>query len=80
MTVDELADGLDAADTFVRAGLARSKGEVRKNASGFRVNGQPCDLAEPLDRHALLDGAAILLSHGKRQHRLVVLRDGITVG
>lgn len=80
VTVDELADGLDAADTFVRAGLARSKGEVRKNASGFRVNGQPCDLAEPLDRHALLDGAAILLSHGKRQHRLVVLRDGITVG
>ena len=62
------------------SGLARSKGEVRKNASGFRVNGQPCDLAEPLDRNALLDGAAILLSHGKRQHRLVVLRDGITVG
>jgi tyrosyl-tRNA synthetase len=38
VTVDELADGLDAADTFVRAGLARSKGGGSQER--LRVSGQ----------------------------------------
>lgn len=79
VTSDELAAGLDVADTCVRAGLARSKGEVRKNAGGFRVNGTACDLSVPLDAEMLLDGAAILLSHGKRKHHLVVLDGAIPV-
>ena len=79
VTQTELSDGLDPADTFVRTGLARSKGEVRKNAGGFRVNGQACDLTTSLDPDALLDGAAVLVSRGKRQHHLVVLEGAIPV-
>lgn len=74
----ELAEGLDTVDAFVRAGLARSKGEVRKNAAGYRVNGRAADLAEPLGATNLLDGAAIVLSHGKRKHHLLVPTDADT--
>lgn len=72
VTDAELDAGVDAADAFVRSGLARSKGEVRKNAGGFRVNGAVADLDLPLGREALLAGRAAMLSHGKKRHTLLI--------
>lgn len=69
----QLADGIDVLETFVASGLARSKGEVRKNAAGYRINGRSHDLSVPLGPADLIDGAALLFSHGKRKHHLVVL-------
>ena len=67
-----LADGIEPADAFVRSGLAKSKGEVRKNAGGFRLNGVAVDLDEAFGAADLLVGRAAVLSHGKRRHALLV--------
>ncbi len=64
----------DPLDLFVEAGLARSKGEVRKNAKGHYVNN--VSLAEragdTLDSSDLLHGHYVLLRKGKNGHHLVV--------
>lgn len=74
---EELQNGLDPAELFVRSGLARSKGEVRKNAHGFRVNGSPVDLDRSIGADDLLAGYAAMLSHGKRKHHLLVHADSV---
>ncbi|MEZ5381119.1 MAG: tyrosine--tRNA ligase [Microthrixaceae bacterium] len=67
-----LAGGVDPVELFVEAGLARSKGEVRKNSAGFRVNGQAVDLEGRVGTTHLLADRAVMLSHGKRRHHLVM--------
>ncbi len=69
--------GGDPAGLFVEVGLAKSKGEVRKNANGHYVN--QVSLAErdgePLSAHDLLHDRYLLLRKGKNGHHLVVLED-----
>ncbi len=67
--------GQDPAGLFVELALARSKGQVRKNASGHYVN--QVSLAErggePLSADELLHDRYLLLRKGKNGHHLVVL-------
>ncbi len=72
--VAELAD-TDLYELFVRTGLARSKGEVRKNAAGHYLNQAPvASLEEPaLGQVHLLHGRYVLLRKGKNKHHLVVV-------
>ncbi len=68
--------GLDPVELFTRAGLGRSKGEVRRNLSGYHVNQVP--LAErldgpgaPLAEADLRHGRYVLLRRGKAHHLVV---------
>jgi len=64
--------GRDALEVFVEAGLAKSKGEMRRNLAGYRVNGAPASerLLTPDDaRH----GRFVLLQRGRAAHHLVCL-------
>jgi tyrosyl-tRNA synthetase len=66
--------GSDPLDLFVEVGLARSKGEVRKNARGHYVNQvslEDRDVPE-LAQGDLLHGRYVLLRRGKNGHHLVV--------
>ena len=67
--------GLDLPELFVRSGLARSKGEVRKNAAGFYINGESLAgrEAQSLAHGELLHDRYVLLRKGKANHHLVVL-------
>jgi tyrosyl-tRNA synthetase len=60
-------------DLFVRVGLARSKGEVRRNAAGHHLN--QVALATrgegPVSEQDLLHGRFLLLRRGKNNHHLV---------
>ncbi len=70
-------EGSEALDLFVHAGLAKSKGEARRNAGGHYVNQvslaeRPGPQLSPAD---LLHGRFVLLRRGKNSHHLVVVRD-----
>jgi tyrosyl-tRNA synthetase len=65
--------GADAVEWFVRAGLAKSKGEVRKNLAGHYVNavglaGRPDG---PLTEQDLLHGRFVVLRRGKTSYHLL---------
>jgi tyrosyl-tRNA synthetase len=66
--------GADPLEVLVRVGLARSKGEARRNASGHYLNQR--SLAErgvePVGEAELLHGRFLLLRRGKNAHHLVV--------
>jgi len=74
----EVDAGVDLLALFAREGvdLARSKGEVRRNLGGYRVNGRPVEEGAALTRDDLLHGRFALLGRGRSaQHRvLLVLR------
>ena len=67
--------GADPLDLLVRAGLARSKGEVRRNAAGYSVNQVPLPARDgaPLGEEDLLHGRFVLLRRGRSAHHLVVV-------
>lgn len=69
----ELHDGIGVLSAFVKAGLASSNGEARRNIKGgaFKINDKPVtdDKMTVNDSH-LVDGA-IKLSMGKKRHVLV---------
>jgi tyrosyl-tRNA synthetase len=69
----ELHDGIGVLSAFVKAGLAGSNGEARRNIKGgaFKINDKPVtdDKITVNDSH-LVDGA-IKLSMGKKRHVLV---------
>jgi tyrosyl-tRNA synthetase len=73
-------DGADVGALFVTCGLARSKGEVRRNAAGHYLNQQPLsDRDAGADGHVdlggdLLHDRYLLLRRGKATHHLVVAR------
>lgn len=69
-------EGRDLADVFVMTGLAKSKGELRRNAKGYYVNQESLegwDLAQPaaMLRSLALHGRFVLLQRGRGSHHLV---------
>ncbi len=74
LSAAELADA-DVPGLFVRVGLSKSKGEVRKNAAGHYVNQQSVALrdATEVSGEELLHGRYLLLRKGKSRHHLVVV-------
>jgi tyrosyl-tRNA synthetase len=72
----ELERGLGVLTAFVRAGLASSNGEVRRQIRGgaVRVNDEPVgDEALVLTRAHLAPGGALKLSMGRKRHVLLRL-------
>ncbi len=70
-------EGVDPIDLFARTGLAPSKGEVRRNPSGYKVNQEPLTArAErdggPIGTSDLRHARFILLQRGRNAHHLVV--------
>jgi len=61
----------DAPALFVRAGLAGSKGEIRRNPAGYYINGQSVVDRRTLDAGDLLHGRYLLLRRGRAAHHLV---------
>ena len=74
ISVGELDDA-DVPELFVRAGLSKSKGEVRKNAGGHYVNQVPVAERDgaAVDPSELLHGRYLLLRKGKAKHHLLVV-------
>ncbi|MFM7069898.1 MAG: tyrosine--tRNA ligase [Actinomycetes bacterium] len=68
--------GADPLDSFASSGLAKSKGEVRKNLAGHYVNG--VSLAErsavPFAESDLLHGQFVVLRRGKTSYHLLDVR------
>ena len=67
------ADLADLPGLFVRAGLAKSKGEVRRNPAGYHVNGVPVGDRGALDEADLLHTRYVLLRRGKASHGLAIV-------
>jgi tyrosyl-tRNA synthetase len=72
----EIEAGLDPIGAFVSAGLARSKGEVRRNLPGHYVNGQAIGGLDPIGPSDLLHGRFVLLRRGKASHALLIVTSG----
>jgi tyrosyl-tRNA synthetase len=68
VATDDLAD---LVGLFARTGLAKSKGEVRRNRAGYYVNGQPIGDRDAVDESDLLHGRFLVLRRGRRDHHLV---------
>lgn len=69
-------DSLDLADVFVRAGLAKSKGELRRNAKGYYVNqvsleGWDLGTSASILREQVLHAKFVLLQRGHNSHHLI---------
>lgn len=69
---------MDIADLFVRTGLAKSKGEVRRNAKGYYVNQVSLtgrDLTESASalREEAVRDRFVLLQRGRGSHHLIEL-------
>ena len=65
--------GADAVELLAEVGLAKSRGEVRRNAAGYSVNG--VDLAQrgsDVGEGDLLHGRFVLLGRGRKQRHLLV--------
>lgn len=60
----------EVSDLLVAAGLARSKGEVRRGPEGYSANGVSVGERPTLDPGALLCGRWVLLRRGKRAFAL----------
>jgi tyrosyl-tRNA synthetase len=72
----EVDGGLDPVDVFVRAGLAKSKGEVRRNLAGHYVNGRSISGVDQITGDDLLHGRFVLLRRGKAHHALAIVTPG----
>ncbi len=68
---ERLAGGMPIVDLLAESGLARSKGEVRKNPAGFSLNNERIDLDQIVTLDDLEAGRFLLLRKGKRSHHLV---------
>ena len=78
LSADALAD-MDLAELFVRTGLAKSKGELRRNAKGYYINQvslEGRDLAEMASNLSgeAVHGTFLLLQRGRNTHHLVRLQ------
>lgn len=62
----------DALGLFASAGLAKSKGEIRRNRGGYYVNGAPLGERDSLGEDDLLHGRYLLLRRGRASHHIVV--------
>lgn len=64
---------LDAAELFVRAGLAKSKGEIRREPKGFYLDGISLEADGNLTERAPIHDCFHLLRRGKARYHLVKL-------
>ncbi len=64
----------DALALFVSTGLAKSKGELRRNRGGYTVNGRPLGDRDALSESDVLHGRYLLLRRGKVSHHIVRVR------
>ena len=69
-------DSIDVADIFVRSGLAKSKGELRRNAKGYYVNQVSLDgwdlaASASILREQVLHAKFLLLQRGRNSHHLI---------
>jgi tyrosyl-tRNA synthetase len=71
----ELEAGLDPIGLFVTAGLAASKGEVRRNIGGHYVNGTSIEGRDAVGPGDVVHGRYLLLRRGKAAHHLIVVAD-----
>ncbi|MFV0316369.1 MAG: tyrosine--tRNA ligase [Microthrixaceae bacterium] len=72
--------GADPLDLLHRSGLARSKGEVRRNLAGYQLNQVPLSSRDggggtPVGPADLLHGRFVLLQRGKKARHIVVVAD-----
>ena len=72
--------GAEPLDVLVRCGLARSKGEIRRNLAGYQVNqvplrDRPGGEGTPLGPEDLLHGRFLLLQRGRKTRHMVVVAD-----
>ena len=67
-----IADGIGVLDLLAESGLAKSKGEVRKNPTGFSVNNDRIELDQVVTLDDVQGGRYLLLRKGRRSHHLVV--------
>lgn len=70
---------MDLADLFVVTGLAKSKGELRRNAKGYYVNqvsleGRDLSTGASTLSSEALRGTFLLLQRGRNTHHLVRLQ------
>jgi tyrosyl-tRNA synthetase len=72
----EVGDGIDPIELFVRARLAKSKGEVRRNLAGHYVNGRSIAGVDQIGAGDLLHGRFLLLRRGKAHHALAIVTPG----
>ncbi len=64
--------GSEVLDRLVASGLARSKGEVRRNPAGYSVNGTVVADRDPLLTEGdLLRGRFVLLQRGRKAHHVL---------
>lgn len=67
------ADLADALGLFVSTGLAKSKGELRRNRGGYYVNGRPLGDRDALGEEEMLHGRFLLLRRGRASHHVVCI-------
>ena len=67
------AELADLPGLLTAAGLAKSKGEVRRNPAGYYVNGVAVGERSDLDEVDLLHARYLLLRRGKAAHGLVIV-------
>lgn len=68
-------EGLDLLELFVRVGLAKSKGEVRREPNGFYVNNHPRGERTHLQPDEVIYDEYVLLRKGKTKYHLVLFRE-----
>ncbi len=76
LTRREVEEGVDLLALFAQEGvdLAKSKGEVRRNVGGYRLNGQQVADGARLGPDDLLHGKFALLGRGRSaQHRVLLV-------
>ncbi|MFC3050956.1 tyrosine--tRNA ligase [Kordiimonas pumila] len=73
MLSSDLQTGINIVDLFINAGLATSKGEVRRliKQGGAKLNDAKIDSEEMLVTTSNIQGGQIKLSSGKKRHALV---------
>ncbi len=77
MTPPQLAE-MDMPTLFCEVNLAKSKGELRRNAAGYYVNQvslakREVGIEAPIGADEVMHGTFILLQRGKNSHHMVVL-------
>lgn len=64
------AEGIETVALLVASGLAKSKGEARRNPAGYSVNGRTLGDAPTVDDGDLLHGCYLLLRRGKSSYAI----------
>jgi len=73
LTLGELESGVDLLGLIAATGLGKSKGEVRRNIAGYRINGEAVGDRVTVTAADLRAGGYLLLQRGRSHHHLVVV-------